>query len=293
LGLVATGGGLFSGLVLRWVAWAPRPGLALDSLDLERSLENFSSPGKLVAGVTGAFVLGLVFWLAGAVAEGGLIVAVRARTAESFTLSRAVRAGLSLLGRFVGIDTLLFLPLFLLALALIVVGFAGLGGLVVVATRPGAQLADLLLVVGVSTVISTPIFLLMLGAAMAIMVLRALAFRAAAVEEMNSPGSIRRAWRLLRANFFSVGGLALVLWAIRSLVGTPLRMVAMLLAGFGWALTWSSLEPGPNELSLLLALGSVLLALFTWLVNGLLNVYGSTSWTLAYEKWAIDSNERG
>lgn len=293
LGLAATAGALLFNLLLRSVAWYTTDDLAAPNFDLLDTTERVLDPQRLIGGVVGLFLLGLAFWLISAVVEGGLIVAVRdGDDIGQITLGQALRAGLGLVGRFIGIDTVLFLPLFLLALVLMLAGFGGLFGLVLVVTGPAAQAGDLLLVAGLTMLVSAPVLVLMLVVTVVILVLRMLAFRAAAVEGLSTRDSIRRSWSLARHHFWAVAVLSLVLWAIRSVVGMPVRLLTLAAAGGGLVLTAMAATNPTAEtgaLSLLLGLGGSLLALVSWLVSGIMNAYGSASWTLAYQMWTAES----
>lgn len=300
LGLLATAGGLLVNLSWRGAASIAADRFSPADLDATDLLAEIARPGVLITGVGAAFLLGLIWWLAGAVAEGGLIVAaasqvdgesagLAAATPAEISLVGAMRAGLALLGRFIAIDMLLFLPLFLLALALLAVGFGGLAGLVLVATRPAAQFADLLLVAVAATAISLPLVLLMLAVGLVITIMRALAFRAAALEETKAGDSIRRGWRLLRHAPLAVVTLALVLTALRSVAGMPLRFGSFLVAGLSWGqliLRLSNSDPGTGGPGLLIALSGVILALVSWLVSGIMNAFSSAAWTVSYHAWA-------
>jgi hypothetical protein len=288
LGLAVTGGGAAFGLLSRGLTSYTGGRSSLTGSDLQAVLESLLRPEPLVIGLIVLFVLVLAIWLVGAIAEGGLIVAVSGHgNDEAIGLVELLQRGIGLLGRYIAIDTLLFLPLFLLALALLAVGFAGLLAMVLVATQATAQLRDLLAVVGVSTLVGVPVMLAMLFVGLVVMLLRTLAFRAVALEQLNAAESIRRAWQLLRRRSLPVVVLALVLAALRSLVGAPLRIATFILAGMGLSQFVLSLEgSGPQtDVSLLVTVGGLVLSLVSWCVSGIMSVYGSASWTLAYERW--------
>lgn len=291
-GLMATAGGLLTNLAFRGVSWYSAGKVQISSLDFQAWLEQFANLGALIGGGTAIFLLAIVLWLASAMAEGGLIVAVAARDHEVEPgLGSALGTGAGLLGRLIGIDSLLFLPLFLLAIALLVLGFGGLAGLVVAANRPGVQAADLLLVAVVTTGAGLALMLLMLVTGAVIMIMRALAFRATAMEGLSAVDSIRRSWALLRHSAPSIIALALVLAAIRSLVGLPLRVASGLALGLGWTQFLSNaFGPGLENsgLSMVAAVSGVALAFLGWLVSGVMNAFGSASWTVSYEKWSAE-----
>jgi hypothetical protein len=292
LGLLATAGTLsfnlfFRILTLRWRAGT----VELDQFDLQEALELFTSPATLIGFVLALFLLAILFWLLNTVAEGSLIVAARGvEEGRPLTLSESLRRGLGLIGRFVGIDTLLFLPVLFLTLALMLVGFGAMVGLVLVATRPAVQAADLRLVAGLTTAVSAPILLLMLLSAIIIMVMRTLAFRAAALEGLTAGASIRRAWRLLRRKALPVTLMALVLWALRSVVGMPLRLAsfALVVAGLGqFTLAASGTMELPAAIGAILSAAGLIVALLSGLLAAIMNAFASTSWTMGYGQWSV------
>ncbi len=296
LGLLATAGGLLFNLLARGGAWYAAGRFWPPALDFQQFPAPITQPETLIAGTVVALLLGLLWWLTGAVAEGGLIVAVDQRAADdALDAGHLLRAGLSLLGRFVAIDTVLFLPLFLLTLALLAVGFGGLAGLSLVATRPMAELTDLLLVAGLTTAVGIPIMFMILTTGAILVVMRALAFRAAVLEGLKTGESIRHAWRVLWQGPLAVAILALVLTALRSVVGSPLRFASLAVTGLGWGqLALRLADPGSEAsgVSLLVFLGGAILALASWLVSGIMNAFSSAAWTLSYEAWT-SGRERG
>lgn len=290
LGLLATVGGLLFSLTAR-VLFLGRPSidLGLNQYDPAATILESLSPAPLIAGVLAIFLALITLWLLNVVAEGALIVAVKgSQGGQPVTLAAAVRAGLGLAGRFIGIDTLLFLPLLVLTLALMMVGFVGLAALVLAATRPGAQMGDLLLIVGLWAAISVPIMLLMLVTALVTLLLRTLAFRAGALEDLTSSQSIKRSAIVLRRKALSVTMIVLILWALRSLLGMPLRFVGLALVAIQLGQYISAAtDPAQTPLALetLLAVAGLLVAILSGLLAAIMNAYGSTSWTLAYGHW--------
>ena len=294
VGVLATAGGLLFNLFFRTLTlWWAAVGVELDEFALQEALELFASPATLIGVVLALFLLTIVFWLLNAIAEGGLIVAVRGiEEGRPLTLAESLRCGLGLVGRFIGIDTLLFLPLFFLTLALMLVGFGAMAGLVLVATRPAAEAVDLLLVVGLSSAVSAPILLLMLLTAVVVMVMRTLAFRAATLEGLTAGASVKRAWRLLRGKALPVTMMALVLWALRSVVGMPFRLasLALVAAGLGqYTLAASGTMQLPAGTETILSLVGLIVALLAGLLAAIMNAYGSASWTLGYGQWTNET----
>jgi hypothetical protein len=124
-----------------------------------------------------------------------------------------------------------------------------------------------------------------------IMLIRTLAFRAAALEDLEAGDSIRRAWRVLRRGPLDAVILALVLAGVRWLTGLPLRLGSLLAAGLAWGqvlVRLSSAEPEPGTTGLLLALSGVLLAFVSWLISAIMNAFSSAAWTQAYQGWVAE-----
>ncbi|MCA9969122.1 MAG: hypothetical protein KC425_02850, partial [Anaerolineales bacterium] len=201
LAVVGSGGGSAVQLLLAQLA-LPLPGrLDLWAEALPRLDVSQITMGSLAWGTL--FVLGLLLvgWLLFAWAEAALIHAVLADAAgEPGALRRDLWQGARWLGRFVAIDALVFLPLFLLLLALLLL----VGGAVVVAgvsaVRGGGP-AALLAALGVAGLCALPLLCVALPLSVATAVFRGLAFRETAVSGIGARGSIRAAWRLLRAQW--------------------------------------------------------------------------------------------
>jgi hypothetical protein len=145
-------------------------------------------------------------------------------------------------------------------------------------------------VAGLTTAVSAPILLLMLLSAIIIMVMRTLAFRAAALEGLTAGASIRRAWRLLRRKALPVTLMALVLWALRSVVGMPLRLAsfALVVAGLGqFTLAASGTMELPAAIGAILSAAGLIVALLSGLLAAIMNAFASTSWTMGYGQWSV------
>lgn len=290
LGLLATLGGLLFAMSTRLLFLGrPPPAIRLDQYNHVGTILERASPAVLIGGVLVFCLAMMIFWLLNVIAEGGLIIAVKGNEeGQPVGIMAAVRAGFGLVGRFIGIDTLLFLPLLLLTLALMLVGFVGLAGLAFAATRPGAQIGDLLLVIGLSTAIGVPIMLLTVITVFLTLLLRTLAFRAGALEGLTSSESIKRAVIVLRQQTLPITLMALVLWALRSLVGMPLRFVALVLVAVQVG-QYVSAAASPFQILAspepLLAVAGLVVALLSSVLAAIMSAYGSTSWTLAYGQW--------
>jgi hypothetical protein len=201
------------------------------------------------------------------------------------TFGQALRRGWRLLGRFIAIDSLLFLPIFILFLALLLVSFGGLIGLVAVATQGVATPSDILAVLGVTSAAATAIICLILPVGILTALMRIVAFRKAAVDDMTPGNSIIHAWRLIRSNLFSIGFLGLLLVAFRYLLGTPFRLISFVLTAMSaspWLATYIDF---PADLSMISAFAGILglvVAILAGLLKALVYAFVSSSWTLGY-----------
>jgi hypothetical protein len=286
LGLLATVSGLATNLILRFLL---RAGSGADFLQPGTLRQNgafdFFEPEVILA----LILLVLLFflgWFINAIAEGGLIRATTILNEKrQVTFGQALRRGWRLLGRFIAIDSLLFLPIFILFLALLLVSFGGLIGLVAVATQGVATPSDILAVLGVTSAAATAIICLILPVGILTALMRIVAFREAAVDDMTPGNSIVHAWRLIRSNLFSIGFLGLLLVAFRYLLGTPFRLISFVLTAMSaspWLATYIDF---PADLSMISAFAGILglvVAILAGLLKALVYAFVSSSWTLGY-----------
>ncbi len=297
-GLLASLGGLLANLTGR-LLFDRLPFLEMVTGGLEgwAIVEALLEPYLLFGSALALFLWGIIAWLASAIADGALITGVaQLDQGEEISLGQLFSAGYRLLGRFVAIDTILFLPLFLLLLTLMIIGAGGFAGLVVAATHPDVAVADLLLVSGIAGAVALPFFCLLIPIALGIAALRLLAFRSAALENLGPWASIRRAWGVLRAKLLPFTGLAILLWALRYLVGLPFRFLGLILLGLGVAMpVMAALDlagPSPGSRTGLMV-ASLLVALVAGLVKAVLKAFVSGAWTLSYRQWVSVEDENG
>jgi hypothetical protein len=286
LGLVATVSGLVTNLILRFLL---RP----------ESGAYFLQPGNLGEG--GAFdflrlevvlalsLLVLLFflgWFINAIAEGGLIRATTILNQQGqLTFGQALRRGWRLLGRFIAIDSLLFLPIFILFLVLLLVSFGGLIGLVAVSTQGIASPSDLLTVLGVTSAAAIAIICLIIPVGLLTVLMRIIAFREATVNDMTPGSSIRQAWHIVRSNLLSISSLGLLLVAFRYLLGTPFRLISFILTAVSASPWLAAFLDIPADLSVISAFAGILgliVAIMVGLLNAIVYAFVSSSWTLGY-----------
>lgn len=219
------------------------------------AVSDFERVTRFVVGLTAVL---LITWFVTTLAEAGLILIVgRAATNQPplplRDLSREMR---HLLMRLIAIDTLLFLPLFLVLLTAELIVLAVLASILFGGTFDLPAVAGPL---ALSLLCFVSLLLLAVPVGLATLLFRLIAFRVAAVSGQKTKGSIRGAWQLLKqkwVNFLLVG---LVLIIIRLLVDSLL----------GWVQT-----PLPIWLGGLLALP----------LTAVLHAFYSAVWTTAYVK---------
>jgi hypothetical protein len=294
LGLLATVSGLVTNFILRFLL-------------RQESGANFLQPGNLGEG--GAFdflklevVLALVLlvllfflsWFINAIAEGGLIRATTILNQQGqLTFGQALRRGWRLLSRFIAIDSLLFLPIFILFIALLLVSFGGLIGLVAVSTQGFASPSEILVVLGVTSAGATAIICLIIPVGLLIILMRIIAFREAAVNNMTPGNSIRRAWHIVRSNLLSISFLGFLLVGFRYLLGAPFKMISFILTAVSVSPWIAVFLDFPADLSVISAIAGTLglvVPIIVGLLNAILYAFVSSSWTLGYlELTAADS----
>jgi hypothetical protein len=232
----------------------------------------------LLIAIMGSLFLGLVFWLVAVAAEGGVVVAVAGlQRGQTVTGRQAIRAGVRLLPRFVAIDTLLFFPLFVLILLVYLLILALALGLVLAAGRDVA-LGTLVAALGATALACIlPLLCLLLPVGALTLLLRFLAFRAAALERLSVRASVAQAWHLLRRHAGSVLILALLLWGINYVAGLLLNLVLLPFQALLAPAAASGNAAGA------LWLGMVLLDVAP---RSLLFTFTAVAWTLVYPQLA-------
>lgn len=288
IGLLATLGSLSSSLLLRGVL-LPRLGLLLEEG------EALAVPGRpfnwttlLAVSAAGLlFILGL--WLAGVLADGALIHAVnRLEAQQPASLPSALSASAKLLGRFVAVDTLIFLPPALLLAAAGLVGTGGLLALAYVVSQPGASQTSVVAILGLSGGLTGLLLCAIVPVGVFVYVLRLLAFRAVVLEGLPARASVARAWGLLRSQLGPIVVLFLLLWGVRYIIGLPASVATSTTTVIGLL---AGIEPAADGILAGLANGGVLVPLtllvlgVMGLVNAAVYAFVSAAWTVGYLAW--------
>lgn len=289
-GWLAALGGLASGIGVhifgRWSLDLSSVGPVLDRVE---SLLAKVTPGAVAVSLTVLFAVGLLFWLTSVVAEGALIWAGSELAAgKGISFQEVWSAGVRYLGRLAAVDAIVFIPIFLLLLAVQLIASGGVIATIFVLTRPEVSSEGLLTTIGLTGATLTPFLCLIIPVGVATYFLRILAYRSAVAAGLDTRQSVREAWQLLRVKAVHVIVLGLLLWSLRYLLRLPLSILSVIVTSAGaMSLFFPSLSQqlfgfGSDYPVTLLGLAlSVISALF----NGIVGVFVSMSWTLAFLEW--------
>lgn len=240
------------------------------------------TPEKLflygAGGLTAVFIWAILFWIIVTVAEGALIAVVRDEDqGRPVQLGASLRAGWRWLARFAAVDALVFLPWFLLALLLMIIG----GGVLIFAiaslAASSVEMKDVLTTIGSSLLCLIPALGVMGLVSKFTVWYRRLAFRDAALLDHGVKTAVRHPFRLIKANMSAVIGTTALLWGISSVIGGAISLMSVASSIFFHNGAW---------LFVLLDLTAVLLVT---LLTGMLVAFQSIVWTLAYQEWGVDS----
>lgn len=257
----------------------------LAGLDDPAALERLLfSPEFAAAFVNGRFLLltffwlfmGLIgFWLLYTLAEASVIMATwEAENGRSPTFTHSLRDGARLLGRFIAIDALVFLPWFLIALAAMLILFGSLLSAALLAQQPDTE-SVFLSILGLGTACAGLLACLLVPLSFITLRFRTLAFRDAAIFQHSTGQSVRHTWQMIRGNLGAILLLVALLWGLQYLfnllmagVSLPLNALPTLLHLGDWPLLGRVIG---GITAVLLALPQA--ALFTYL---------TIVWTLGY-----------
>ena len=233
-----------------------------------------AEPTPLFAWLLGGSLLFLIvslgYWLVATLAQGAIIRATIDLAAHRpASLRSTLRWGWRWLGRFVAIDTLVYLPLFLLTLLLMLLALALLVALAWLLLRPSST-DSLAAALALGLVCLLPLAILLLPVGLLTAAFRTLAFRDAAVCERGARDSIRQTWALIRRRWGGLLVLWLLLWGLGYLPG--------LLLGVG-TLPLTLLTAARPSFSGWLGWGAGAVAAVPWAI---LHAFIAVTWTLAY-----------
>lgn len=260
----------------------------LDPALLNGWLANWPPAGSTLAlWLLLVFVAGLLLWLFNALAEAGLIYSVQAAQPGHAVPGRdAWAAAWRYLARFIAVDTLLFLPLFLIALLLLLLGSGLFIAFVLGVDRAVLDINQAFTLLGGGSLLCLlPLLCLSGPTLLLILLFRLLAFRAVVLDNLDTRHSLRAAWQQLRRHPLPILIIAVLLWGVGRMIGLVAGLLTLpldaLIAGPS-LLALLTGRAAPAGISPLLILGSIFLTLLSLLVAAALHAYSAAVWTLAY-----------
>lgn len=260
---------------------------------LARVHELWAQYGALVIGVVClGIIIGLVLWLVRLVAQAGMISAVdRIETGEKVTFSEAFSAGVSKLGRMVGINVVMYGPFTLFGILAGTIGAATAWTALnrVAAGASNSEIEAMFSGMAVFWVIIACVACLIVPLILFVTVLYPFAQRGAVLSDLGVVDSIRHGWQVVRANVGDVLLLIVlfivlgILFAFASaIVLIPLALVSLAPGIVSMVLEGGSFGAGNI---LLLAGGGICIGLVGAAINSIMVAYRSTAVTLAYQEF--------
>lgn len=244
----------------------------------------------LIFGSTiGIFFVFVLIWILATLGEISLIRGVADYDdGRSRSLGELLSEGTKLLVRIIAIDTVIFLPLFLILLLQLLIAAGGLIGGILFLSQPGSTPDDFLPAAVIIGLILLFLTVLLIPVIVLTMMFRVVAFRSAILEDLRTRPSIRRAWTLIQAKLSHIIIVALLLYAISYAIGivtslliTPISFGGMFIMLRAMA---AGQPPQAAELDGFLTLIS-LASVVGILPNLIYRVYSSAVWTLVYRQW--------
>jgi hypothetical protein len=252
-------------------------------------LDVILNPTVVIAAILGLFFVFALVWIISTIGETALIKSVSDyRDGRSHAFGEMLSYGVRLLARIIAIDTVLFLPLFLIVLFMLLAVGGGLIGSISTLTQPGAtpdDLGSIGLVVGLVVML---LIILAVPVTLVTMLFRTVAIRSAIIEDLPTRPSIRRAWALIRSKIGQIIILVLLLYAVSYAIGMVTSVIIMPVGMGGSFIFTSSFSSGQ-----LLSQGVIdaflilvgLFSLISLIPNMFYRIFASAVWTLAYREW--------
>ena len=254
----------------------------IESLPMRVAAGEFDSyfvgylPGVEIVGGTLALALFfLLVWLAAAWADASLITAV----SHPKPLSQSMRTGLRLLGRFIAVDALVFLPWFVLALLIMLLFSAAVIGSGLLAVQGRGETAVSLITIGLICVV--PLSCLLIPVSSLSIIYRLSAFRDAALLNNGARHAVRHTWVVLRQHIGDVLLLVIFVSGGTAILNFVLNWTTIPLAGLMAVPQRSGMLSFAGVGAVLVLVVGLLLVL---LLKAILHALASAVWTLAYQR---------
>jgi hypothetical protein len=249
----------------------------------------FDSPlpelrAQLIWGALGFFVLVLGIWMVALFIDGAQIRAViKLSAGEPVTLPQALLDARRYVTRFIGIDTIIFLPLFLLTVLILALVLGILvGALTLAFSNAPANVG--IVILAFATICLLPAMCLVLPVGLLTSVLRTFSFRDLVLRNAGVRDSIRHTWTVIKANVGRVFILVALVWGLRTSVSLLLSLGTLPVIGVFTATAFMTTGESTSQVSGEIARWAVASGTIglTMVVNGFIAALCATVWTLGY-----------
>ncbi len=241
-----------------------------------------------------AIIVGIIVWVLGTLARGGLIGSVWVLDDDetaTLTVGEAIQPGLQSFWRMIGVNILLYLPVWLFSMAMVAVIFVMVGGVAVfssLASNPD----DIFNMMGPGIAMAVFVFCLMLclliPLGIFLQLIQTFALRGTVIRNLGVLESIKHGWDVLRANVGEIIMLGILFTGIGIAASMAVGMIMLPLALLAMAPVMGLMFAG-EEMSVLSGfwmvcaglgmtiIGAILLSVFT--------AWRSAAFTLAYKQF--------
>jgi hypothetical protein len=237
-------------------------------------------------------IVGIILWVVGLIAKGGLIAGVQqVETEGKTTFGGAWRVGVNRFWRMLGLNLLIFIPIVIVIVVLGVIMVLMFGGAIAASMSGGSRnnndgAMGGLIAGGVA--IFCCLFCVSVIVGIISAALQVFGERAIVLENLGVTESIGRAWRVFRANLGNIILLALVMLVISFIFGLigGLAVGVILLPTLLPVIT-EGINSGviSTGATIVAVLGVLVASILGAIINTLFITFNSAAWTLAYRQF--------
>lgn len=281
---LAAGPRVFRGFITHLEQLATQPSLIVNAID--RFWQQISL--WLTSGIVVLTIISLVSWLIILLAQGGIIgTAVDFGSGRPIGFTQALKHSWNLLGRFVAIDTIVYLPLFLAVLLIMLLCFGILLSILISTMQAEATPVSLLTPLLIGGLCILPSFCLLVPLGMLTAAFRGLAFRDTAVLGTGIRQAMRHTWEVIKGNLAAILILGVLVWGFQVAIDLGLRLIMIPLYGLVTVPGFLTLigNSTPVTLSTLASqFVSMVFELLVLFVQTIVHTFTAVVWTLAYKE---------
>ncbi len=185
-----------------------------------------------------------------------------------------IKQGKGLLLRFIALDTLIYLPLFLALLLIMIIFASTIIGTAMTAWQPEATTATMLTPLLIGGLCLLPLACLLIPLSLLTALFRTLALRATAVYPTTIRQTISHTWATLKSHTADILILGLLLWGLHMLINLILRLP------IGFFYPQVTATAPPRQIAMFLFEGVILL------IQAITKTFTAVTWTVAYQTLA-------